>query len=165
MHSHVFLRGYQRHGVALRGEIFGSGTSSENNCPLKARHESRWGYKFSRASVNTLSGFDLLVHLLVFKVFYSFHLSFFFPPRFPNAWKLFLRGAMENTYNLIDLCKQMNHMKARITLSNSLTVHLMYFFCVFIFFCWGERRRRRHCFCFLVGIPRSCKFFLRSNTH
>lgn len=78
MHSHVFLRGYQRHGVALRGEIFGSGTSSENNCPLKARHESRWGYKFSRASVNTLSGFDVLVHLLVFKVFYSFHLFFFF---------------------------------------------------------------------------------------
>lgn len=52
MHSHVFLRGYWRHGEALRGEIHGSSISSESNCPLKARHQSRWGYKFSQASVN-----------------------------------------------------------------------------------------------------------------
>lgn len=32
---------------------------------------------------------------------------------------------MENTYNLIDLCKQINHTEAHITISNSLTVHLM----------------------------------------
>lgn len=28
---------------------------------------------------------------------------------------------MENTYNLIDLCKQINHTEAHITISNSLT--------------------------------------------